>query len=139
MVRAILGALASTCLMGCQSVTFQGRVVEGPASVVVPVDAGDPRLGPTATPVEGASVTVRARRADGPVLAATTADAQGRFRVRLSNPAQARGELALSAAADGRLPARSVLFLPEPGRQVLIVLEPVGKAEGSAATVPTNR
>ncbi len=139
MIRTSCVVLASALLPGCQGVALHGRVIEGPASVIVPVDAGDARLGAAATPVGGATVAVRARRADGPVVATATTDADGWFRATLPDASLARSELALAAAADGRLPARSVIFLPPTGRRVLIVLERVGGSVGSAATAPTNR
>ncbi|MBM4109111.1 MAG: carboxypeptidase regulatory-like domain-containing protein [Phycisphaerae bacterium] len=138
--RALIGIGLAAALGGCAGgLAIEGRAVEGPASVVVPVDAGDARLGSAGAPVEGATVTVRVRKPDGPVVATATTGPDGRFCAKLPNPSLARSELAVIAAATGHLPARSVIFLPERGREVLVVLERIGGAGGSAASAPTNR
>lgn len=139
-VRVIVGIGLAALLSGCAGgLAVEGRAVAGPASVVVAVDSGDTRMGTGAAPVEGATVTVRVRKIDGPVVATASTDGDGRFRAKLPDAGLARSELSVTAAAAGHLPARSVIFLPEKGRAVLVVLERIGGPGGSAAAAPTNR
>ncbi len=116
-----LAGVSLAFLVGCSGPGLSGRVIEGPASVVVVVDANDERLSNAG--VSGAEVRIAAGEGPGAsVVATTTTKPDGTFEVALDKASAAR-PLAVSITREGHVPARGQVYWPGGDRQVLGVLK----------------
>lgn len=120
-MAALVAALA-----GCASDALQGRVLEGPASIVTVVAAEDTRLAKPG--LAGATIEVRRLNAapgDAP-LAGGTSDEQGAFRlIRQAEPTSE--QVVVRVWKDGWAPAEGPIFWPANTRRALVVLRPLGR------------
>ncbi len=119
-------ATAGPALGGCKDYALQGRVVHGPASYAMVVDAGDPRLAAEGIP----GVTVRLQLEPGTLqretVASEVSDQDGAF----SLPVDKAGagflifEAGVLARRAGFTPAYGVFRLPKKSKRLLIMMTP---------------
>ncbi len=122
----VLSVAACIVLCGCKDYALQGRVVQGPASYAMVVDAGDPRLAADGIP----GVTVRLQLEPGTLQRETMAhevsDQDGAF----SLPVDKAGagflifEAGVLARRPGYTPAYGVFRLPRKSKRLLVMMAP---------------
>ncbi|MBS0191282.1 MAG: hypothetical protein U0573_15750 [Phycisphaerales bacterium] len=113
----------TACLVGCEGGKIAGRVIPGAGNVVLVVDENDPRCKD-----EGlANVNVVIRRymgegQSGSIVASGVTEASGDFRFPLTNKDAERYELQVTATTPDKRISKGRIFIPAPGKQVLVVI-----------------
>jgi hypothetical protein len=136
-----LRAIASTlyllvCIQmaGCaSSAPVTGRVIPGDISFIGMVDPGDERLKSAGIPaVELVSTPDPGRTAAAAILAKTTSDAKGDFKLKFSDPSIFSRPAAFAARKDGYVSASTVMPVPTEDRRLLVILKPTAAVPPAA-------
>lgn len=125
LVAVFLGLFGWGC---AASPVIQGKVIEGNLSFIAVVDQSDERL-----QKEGlGEVSIEARtgsaRGGNATLAGTDSKPDGAFTLKFKEQSVLTRPVEFVAEKAGYQPAKVEMIKPAPGRQLLIILTPVGKA-----------
>lgn len=123
-IGLLLLSLASITLTACGggSGRMQGRVVEGPVSVVAIVESKDERLKQPG--VAGVAIEVRAVNSMGSrTMADGVSGSDGSFEVALGSEETLTEQLRLTAKREGYVSTQGVTFIPGKGRELLVVMK----------------
>lgn len=118
-VVALAGLVA---LGGCKSAGVDGKVVEGPSSIVTLADLKDSRFeGPG---LAGAKAELRAVQSGmrERSVGTATSDEKGKFRLEFKDELRSE-ELVLTVTKDGYVTAKGPASISADGKQVLVVLK----------------
>ena len=122
----VLAAVAAAfALSGCAGSTrIDGRVVSGPVGLAVVVDQTDERLAEPGVPGVEIALLQESSTAGGAVIATTTSDEDGNFRITLARGRHPGGQIVVRARGDAIYTARSRAYLPRGGQRLLCTVMP---------------
>ena len=134
--RLAIALLLPLALPACSGYQLTGKVVEGTASSVVVVDAGDPRLEEVGLAGAEVGATLDPAEPSRKRLPAVRSGDDGAFALPVKEPGAGLLEYAVQVAgrARGYRSAASDFPLPGRGKRVLVTLAPGSDAGGDAPT-----
>ncbi len=123
--RAGIWPLLSLFVSGCSPYALRGKVIEGDASVIMLVDASDPRLKSAGLAGVAVGVVLDPEQLNRKPAGSGVSDARGDFDITLTEFGAGVLEFDAMVTADcrGYLSAETIFPLPGQSRRVLIMMQ----------------